>query len=190
MKIVIDGNIGAGKTTQLGLLESKGWFVKREAIEKWPLKEFYEDPGRWTFLLHMRILQTFRPVQTTQHVVYERSPWSSRSVFWPQFQVSSIEDETYKYFFEREKWFPDIYIYLSKDPEIAYQHIQKRHQTGDESITISYLKELDIEYNKLAETIPCTTYILDANRSEEEIHQEICQILSENELFVSDAFRI
>ena len=62
MKIVIEGNIGAGKTTQLGLLESRGWNVRREAIDQWPLEDFYKDPKRWAFLLHMKILQTSAPI--------------------------------------------------------------------------------------------------------------------------------
>jgi hypothetical protein len=40
MKIVIDGNIGSGKTTQLGLLEQKGWKLRREPIDKWPPQRF------------------------------------------------------------------------------------------------------------------------------------------------------
>jgi deoxyadenosine/deoxycytidine kinase len=39
MRIVIDGNIGAGKTTQLGLLEKIGYTVRREAIDDWPLED-------------------------------------------------------------------------------------------------------------------------------------------------------
>jgi predicted ATPase len=41
MKVVIDGNIGSGKTTQLGLLEKAGYIVRREPIDQWPLEEFY-----------------------------------------------------------------------------------------------------------------------------------------------------
>jgi len=192
MKVVIDGNIGAGKTTQLGLLESKGWYVHKEPIHQWPLKEFYEDQIRWTFLLHMRILETLEAVQTEKHVIYERCMWSSRYVFWPLIQdkVHPIEHETYNFFFHNRKWYPDIYIYLSKTPEIAHAHIQKRNQTGDESVSLDYLRKLDEKYKELAKNLPqCRTYIIDANRTELEIHQEISAILVENELFVTDSFR-
>jgi thymidylate kinase len=57
-------------------------------------------------------------------------------------------------------------------------------------VSIDYLRELDEKYKVLAEMIPqCTTYIIDANRTELEIHQEISAILVENELFVPDSFR-
>ena len=50
-KIVIDGNIGSGKTTQLDLLEQQGKYnIKKEPIEKWPLDLYYSDPKRWGFL--------------------------------------------------------------------------------------------------------------------------------------------
>ena len=56
MKIVIDGNIGVGKSTQLRLLEQVGYKVYREPIDDWSLELFYKDQSRWAFLLQMQIL--------------------------------------------------------------------------------------------------------------------------------------
>ena len=58
MKIVIDGNIGAGKTTQLSLLKRLGARVFKEPIEEWPLKEFYANPKKGIFPLQMAVLRT------------------------------------------------------------------------------------------------------------------------------------
>tara|TARA_B100001057_G_C22498931_1_gene813252 strand:- start:184 stop:339 length:156 start_codon:yes stop_codon:yes gene_type:complete len=46
--IAVEGNIGAGKTTALETLESMGYLVFYENIEKWrPLLEsYYRDPKR------------------------------------------------------------------------------------------------------------------------------------------------
>jgi deoxyadenosine/deoxycytidine kinase len=190
MKIVIDGNIGSGKTTQLGLLEQKGWAVRREPIDKWPLKEFYEDPSRWAFLFHMVILQTLRPVKTRNHVIYERSLLSSRWVFWPVLRkkghVTRLEHETYDHFYEQFSWNPDIYIYLAKDIERAWNHIQARGQVGDEGVTKEYLAELDAEYKNLVRTVPCKVYVINANQSVQKIHEDICKVLIDNELLFSD----
>jgi deoxyadenosine/deoxycytidine kinase len=188
--IVIDGNIGSGKTTQLSLLESKGWTVRREPIDQWPLEEFYKDPSRWAFYFHMVILQTLRPLKTPKAVVYERSLLSSRWVFWPVLvkkgHVTPGEDRTYSYFYDQFSWLPDIYIFLSKKVDLAWEHIQKRNQAGDSGVTLEYLKELEIEYQKLVMNVPCKVYVLDANGTAEEIHNEICKILSENELLFSN----
>jgi deoxyadenosine/deoxycytidine kinase len=188
-RIVIDGNIGSGKTTQLDLLEKKGWSVQREPLAKWPLKEFYEDPGRWAFYFHMVLLQTLQPRESKTTVIYERSLLSSRFVFWPvmvnQKLVTKMEDDTYAKFYTKYEWFPDLYIFLTKSPEKCYEHIQKRGQAGDTKVTLSYLKELDIQYRKMIKNVPCKVIILDAERSAEEIHREICKHIGENELFIS-----
>ena len=192
-RIVIDGNIGAGKTTQLDLLEAKGWKVRREPIDKWPLEEFYSDPSRWAFLFHMRILQTRAARDTKTAVIYERSLQSSYYVFWEilrsKGQVTAMEHDTYTYFYDKLGWNPDVYIFLTKTPELAYEHIQTRHQAGDVGVTLEYMKELDKAYMELVRTMPCVVRVVNANRGVEEIHKDICKILEENELFVGDPQR-
>jgi len=188
MKIVIDGNIGSGKTTQIGLLEKKGWCVRREPIDKWPLDEFYKNQSRWAFLLHMRILQTLRPVKTSRPVIYERSLVSSRWVFWPILQkhkrVTTAEHEAYDAFYNEYVWYPDLYIFLDKDVETAYGHVLNRKQAGDSGVSLAYMRELDTEYHKIFSKIPCIVHVIDANRSVEEIHKEICDILAGYELLI------
>jgi deoxyadenosine/deoxycytidine kinase len=193
-RIVIDGNIGSGKTTQLDLLEKKGWAVQREPIAKWPLEAFYKDPSRWAFYFHMVILQTLRPVETDRPVVYERALMASRWVFWPLMVakglVTSEEDKTYAIFYEQFAWFPDVYIFLAKNLDLAWSHIQKRHQSGDSGVTREYLGELHEGYMvMLRENVPCKVHIVDANRTPEEIHEEICHLLKVNELFVNNEER-
>jgi len=190
-RIVIDGNIGSGKTTQLDLLEKKGWKVQKEPIDAWPLKEFYEDPSRWAFYFHMVLLQTVRPLRAREPIVYERCLLSSRYVFWPVLvndkMVTQMEDQTYSKFYNKYEWFPDLYIFLSKTPEKCYEHIHTRTQAGDSGITLDYLKKLDKEYKKLLRNVPCKVIVINAERSVEEIHKEICRHIEENELLVSDS---
>ena len=139
----------------------------------------------------MVILQTLRPVDAKQPIIYERSLLSSRWVFWPVLLKKGIvtpdEDATYDKFYNHYAWYPDIYIFLSKKLDLAWEHIQKRGQAGDKGVTLEYLYELDEEYKKLLMKVPCKVHVVNANRSVEEIHAEICRILAENELFVSDA---
>ena len=177
MKVVIDGNIGAGKTTQLNLLEKKGFIVQREPIEQWPLEEFYKDPARWSFYFHMAILQTVQPRETSETLFIERSLLSSRYVFWPLLVEKGLvtpgEDATYSYFYEKLKWEPDVYVFLSKTPENSFRHIQNRQQDGDTGVSFEYLGELDNKYNELLKTIKCPVIVIDANKTPGEIHNEI-----------------
>jgi len=189
MHIVIDGNIGAGKTTQLGLLEQTGYTVRREAIDDWPLEEFYEDPARWAFLLHTGILLTNQPPQDP--MIIERSLMSSRWVFWEvlksQGHVTHKEDEIYSKLYEKHAWYPDLFIYLDKSPEKCLEHIKGRYQPGDQgAISLDYLQRLNVEYRKMLSSLPCKILIIDADQSAEKIHYEISRHLRENELFLRD----
>jgi len=183
--IIIDGNIGAGKTTQLDLLEKKGLCVRREPLDQWPLKEFYEDPSRWAFFFHMVLLKTQKPPSSSR-VIYERSLYSSRYVFWSvlldQGTVTQKENQIYEYFWDKFAWRPKLFIYLSIDPEVAFEHIQKRNQEGDSGVTLEYLKKLDEKYKELLKSIPCRVVVINANRPAEEIHEEIYKYVLENEL--------
>lgn len=193
MKVVIDGNIGSGKTTQLNMLETKGYKVRREPIDEWPLEEFYKDPQRWAFYFHMKILQTLRPLKTSVPVIYERSLLSSRWVFWEVLKKKGLvtrgEDETYSEFYDQFAWYPDVYIFLSKTPELAWDHINTRNQSGDSGVTMEYLKELDVEYTKLLSKVPCVVHVINANRSALEINKEISSIILEHELFRTNSKR-
>lgn len=183
MKVVVDGNIGSGKTTQLGLLEKKGFVVFREPIADWPLQEFYEDPKNGLFPLHMAILRTLRPRGPG---VYERSLLSSRWVFWEWAKTKGpvANDATYDYFYNLHTWQPDLYIFLSKSPEKCFEAIQTRGQTGDGFVSLEYLKELDELYTKMIMNVPCRVHIIKADAPPEEIHEKILNILSHNEYTV------
>ena len=183
MKIVIDGNIGSGKTTQLDLLEKAGWSVRREPIDKWPLDQFYRDQRTWGYILQMAVLETQQPVPNAKRpIIYERCLFSTRDVFWrhlaEKVYPEKCIDELYQKQVERYMWYPDIYIYLSKDPEKAFEHVSKRGQAGDFGVDLEYIKELDVFYKDMIMKIPCRVRVVNANKSREEIHADILRILS------------
>jgi thymidylate kinase len=180
MRIVIDGNIGAGKTTQLAFLEKLGAKVFKEPIDQWPLEEFYVDPKKGIFPLQMAILRTLEPQGPG---IYERSLLSSRWVFWEHAKRKGLVEhvETYEYFYEKHAWSPDLYIFLSKTPEECYARIQKRHQTGDGKVSLDYLRDLDLLYKDMLAKIPCPIHLVDASGTPEEIHAKILHIINNNE---------
>lgn len=184
MKIVIDGNIGAGKTTQLDILEKKGFRVRREPIDEWPLDLFYKDMARWALTLQLAVMQTHQPIKTKDLVVYERSLLSCRYVFWEYLKandhVKAIEDVIHERAYNKYGWFPDVYIFLAIDPEEAYEHIQGRKgQAGDTGVTLQYLKAIDKLYLELLMKIPCQVHVVKAyGRTPEQIHEDISRILS------------
>jgi deoxyadenosine/deoxycytidine kinase len=180
MKVVVDGNIGAGKTTQLNMLKKLGAKVFKEPIEEWPLEEFYADPKKGIFPLQMAILMTLQPQGPG---IYERSLLSSRWVFWEWAKDRGLVEfaETYENCYEKHAWSPDLYIFLSKSPEECYLHISSRNQVGDSKVTLDYLRQLDELYKKMIPKVPCKVHIIDASARPEEIHAKILNILNNNE---------
>jgi deoxyadenosine/deoxycytidine kinase len=177
MRIVIDGNIGSGKTTQLNLIEEKGLKVKREPIEKWPLELFYSDKVRWGLTFQLVVLQTL----TTEPglVIYERSPMSSKQVFWELMKKTVVEDQVYKYFYDTVGWGPDVYILIDKSPETCFNHIQTRCQAGDSSVSLDYLKLLDEKYQKMFDSITCPKFRINGEDSVENIHENVFRIIND-----------
>jgi deoxyadenosine/deoxycytidine kinase len=177
MKIVIDGNIGSGKTTQLNLLIKYYPAVHKEPIEKWPLDLFYSDPKRWGFLLQIRILQTFYE-QANISGIFERCPMSSKHVFWEDSEKTEIEDIVYNDQFNIMAWKPDIYILIHTPPKICLEHIQNRIQEGDSYVKLEYLEHLDTKYKSLySNVIDCPKYIVDGTNSPEDINKQIRYII-------------
>lgn len=176
LRVVIDGNIGSGKTTQLKMFADEGFSVRCEPLQDWPLRDFYENKERWAFLLQMSILKSF--VEQNDNVIFwERSPESSSDVFWKMLRNKGIgtdeEELVYKFFYKKNAWSPDIHIYIRTDPKICYERIsKKRTQDGDSTITYEYLKDVHMYYEDYIATKP-NVIIINGDDDPEKIHDDI-----------------
>lgn len=176
--IVVEGNIGCGKST---LLSKLPFPVFKEKIDEWPLDLFYSDKSRWAFLLQLKILQTtVRPV----HGVAERCPSSAFHVFWKYMVknniVSDVEDSVCTWLYSRPEltWEPDMIIYLRASPEKCFSNISKRHQVGDQSITLEYIKSIHNLYEEYISQLPTDkVYIIDAEQGENQVYNNVMSIL-------------
>lgn len=178
MKIVIDGNISSGKSTQLDLLENIGYKVKREPIEEWPLDLYYSDEERWGLVFQMIVLQSLK-IQEETHI-YERCPYSSMNIFWPLMKKTEFEDRVYKTAYEHQGWGPDLYILIDKTPEKCYEHLTKRKQAGDTGVSFEYLEKLHQQYQKMYEKLECKKFKINGDLSISEVHKNIVRILQRN----------
>jgi deoxyadenosine/deoxycytidine kinase len=189
MRIVIDGNIGSGKSTQLDILKAKGFKIYKEPIDDWPLDLFYKDKSRWAFLLHMKILNSFADSQNDR--IFERSIISSHHVFWANLRSRGIvtheEDLVYREWYDRVYWTPSVTIYLCSDPIKCHERISSRQQDGDASITLEYLYEIHERYQRMF----MDSHVIHVEgKTTEEIHEEIVSVLmSENAMYISDHYR-
>jgi deoxyadenosine/deoxycytidine kinase len=189
MRIVIDGNIGSGKSTQIELLHKAGFKTKREPIEQWPLDLFYKDPSRWAFLLQMAILKTY--TDPDDDCIYERCMQSSKHVFWLHLVMSNLvtaaEIKEYDFWYRKVSWRPDVKIYLHSSPAECYKRIQARGQTGDSGVKFEYIEKIHDYYGVYAYD---HHEILVDGKSPEDIHAEILSIIKvENAMYLSDCNR-
>ncbi|HJM68606.1 MAG TPA: deoxynucleoside kinase [Candidatus Babeliales bacterium] len=165
-RFIIEGNIGAGKSTFLKILE------QHLAIEgvlephaKWQdvgdgenlLDLFYKDTPRWaytfqTYAFVTRVLeQEQRALKATSPIqVLERSVFSDRFCFakncYEMGLMSSLEWQLYQDWF---KWLvegytikPSGFIYLQTDPEVCHQRLVKRNRHEESAVSLDYLTKL------------------------------------------------
>jgi len=177
MKVVIDGNISSGKTSQLNLLKKSGFDIRQEPIENWPLEKYYNDPVGFGFVFQLIVLQSHSRIVDSPACIYERFPGSGLNVFWPLMHKSDIENKTMHRIYNKLKWDPDIYIFINKSPKLCYEHLLKRNQTGDNSVSLEYLEQIDEQYQKYFDTLECPKYKIDGNNSVEHIHCEILNLI-------------
>lgn len=195
MKVVIDGNIGSGKTTQLKILEEMGYTVHREPINEWPLDVFYSDPIRWNLMFQLRVLQTLPEIRysiQSNSEFFERCIWSAFHVFWQNAKESQAvtywEDVVFQDVYNHIRCEPDVYIFIARDPLKCYESVQKRRQSGDSKVSLEYIEKLDVLYGKMLDKLNVNVYIVNGNQSPEEVHKQIINILNNraNELYGSD----
>ena len=182
MTVVIDGNIGAGKTTQLDMLASAGLKVRKEPVQDWPVDKYYQKPQDWAFLLQVAILESNMLEEGVE--VYERGPIPGRMVFWEDLvirgEIRRIEEHYwYDKLWERMKWYPKKYIFLNAPPELSHERVKARHQKGDTFITLKSLQDLHARYMKMLETIGthCEVHIIDGTKPQNLIHAEVLKII-------------
>lgn len=176
-KIVIDGNIGSGKSTQLKKL---AWLtphkIYQERIDSWPLDDFYRDPRQNALKLQLAVMRSMP--RHNGPGIYERCPQTARDVFWDIL----IQDGTHlpgdqdKFNTEYNKlgWGPDKFIFIDTPPATCIERIQMgRKQPGDDTIDLEYLERLQRQYEVLWDSITCPKVRIDGTQSADDVHREI-----------------
>jgi deoxyguanosine kinase len=163
---LIEGNVGAGKSTLLSLLSQQlpSVQVVFEAVNSWDkidhgtslLAHFYQDTPRWsytmeTYTMFKRIQEHLR--EQTNHNpfrIIERSLYSGHYCFARNGYLHGFLNETEWILYN--KWFsflveqhcknPHGFIYLQTDPKICYERAKKRSRSSEETIPLTYFKQI------------------------------------------------
>jgi deoxyadenosine/deoxycytidine kinase len=163
---ILEGNIGAGKSTFLALIkEALPVQIVYEPVAQWQnvgagenvLKKFYQDTQRWAYTFQSyafitRIIEQkeYAKINTFDVQVLERSVYSDRYCFakncYEMGTMSSLEWSLYQQWFE---WLvgnyvarPTGFIYLQTNPTICYERLTKRARSEEVGVSFEYLRLL------------------------------------------------
>ncbi len=180
--VVIDGIIGAGKTTLVDALSrTPGRILLPEpaAADANPyLEDFYrvlagERPNRGEpTLMQLHLLFQRYQAQTvignlSQTVVLQdRCLWADKIFADLNHEFGTIPDREYALYlrffnhFSELSFFPSLVLFLAVDPEIAWKRIEERRRGNEQSMPLSYLQALAEKYESLIEWFESRTTML------------------------------
>jgi len=175
--ISVEGNIGSGKSTLLDNL--KKYYEKnenvvflKEPVDEWEnikdksgntmLEKFYSDQKRYSFSFQMmafisRLVLLKDAIKENKNVVIitERSLFTDKSVFAQMlYDMGNIEDVEYQIYIKWFGYFVSDFpiskiIYINCDPQTCFNRINERSRTGENEITLDYLKKCDDYHNNM-----------------------------------------
>jgi deoxyadenosine/deoxycytidine kinase len=187
MKIVIDSNIGGGKTTLINRISQQTRLPTfLEPVIDWNeyLDLFYKDPQKWAFAFNLKVLCSYSEwINNKFNAIYERSPYTCRYVFTElqveENQIHPLELKVFDKIFEQMSWKPDIIIYIKTNPEICYNRMTTRGRACEEKVPLDYLIKLDKMHDKYINNIKKTVnvYEIDGNNDEETVYNDVMKIL-------------
>ena len=168
---VVEGNIGAGKSTFLKVINT---FLNAQVVyephEKWQnvqgenlLDRFYTDTHRWaytfqTYAFITRVLEREKAALNNTHPfqILERSVFSDRYCFAKNcFELGLMNALEWKLYQEWFTWLVDTYtvkpsgfIYMQTDPKVCYKRLLKRNRSEEGGVTLEYLELLHDKHER------------------------------------------
>lgn len=170
--IVVEGNIGAGKTTLATRIADQ--FNASLILERFAdnpfLPKFYDDPEKYSFPLELSFLAD-RFKQLKEEIV-EPDLFKSFTIadyyFMKSlvFAASTLTGDEYNLY--RQIFYiiygslpkPDIYVYLHLKPERLLENIEKRGRNYEKSITREYLLKIQENYFAFFRQNPENRYLV------------------------------
>ncbi|MDD2306652.1 MAG: deoxynucleoside kinase [Prolixibacteraceae bacterium] len=156
--LVIEGNIGAGKTTLAQMISEK--YKTKLVLEQFAdnpfLPKFYENQEQYSFPLEMAFLaERYNQLNRELSNLDLFSPFTisdyyfMKSLIFAQNTLQPDEYNLYRQFFTiiYEKMpKPDLYVYLHKDADLLLKNIAVRGRTYETFITKEYLDKISQGY--------------------------------------------
>jgi len=195
--ILLEGNIGAGKTTVGKTLAASGEFgfieeptsAWREGFASNLLQMFYSDSKRWAFTFQICAFitraKTWQEIlEMTDHsrVVLERSIFCDRYIFAKNCHRTGLMTETefqlycgmWDFLVDNYCVEPDLILYLRTPAAVCLERIQARKREEEAGIPLEYLRQLEELHDEWLMDAP-NAIVLDGNHrwTTEEIVEKV-----------------
>lgn len=170
--LVIEGNIGAGKTTLAKMLANdlNARLVLEQFADNPFLPKFYNDPQRYSFPLELSFLaerykqlnaelrasSLFQPMLVADY-------FFMKSLIFAQNTLAKDEFNLYRQIFEiiyNSIPKPNLYVFLHMPVERLMSNIQKRGRDYEQSITPEYLETIQKGYFEFFKQHPDYTFLI------------------------------
>ncbi|MBO7481539.1 MAG: deoxynucleoside kinase [Bacteroidales bacterium] len=156
--LVIEGNIGTGKTSLCHLIAQKRkakLFLEQYAENPF-LPKFYENPERYSFPLELSFLaDRYNQLKNSVSSFDLFNELIVSDYFFMKsliFSAHTLQEDEYKLYRQIFDIIystlpkPDLYIYLHKSTDLLLKNIAKRGREYEKNITAEYLKGIETGY--------------------------------------------
>jgi len=176
--IVIEGNIGAGKTTLAHLLSRK--LNARLILEQFSdnpfLPKFYENPKQYAFPLELFFMaERYKQLKEMLHTndlfqsVTVADYLFSKCLLFAKVNLPDEEFKLYQKLFDiihQQIIFPDVLIYLHAPVSKLQQNIKKRNRDFEQNIPDEYLYNLQETYTSYIKHHNIKTIFIDTHNAD------------------------
>ena len=156
--VVVEGSIGAGKTTLATMLASElnAELVLERFADNPFLEKFYKDPEHYSFPVEMTFLmdryQQLKNLLTARDLFTDfviGDYFIDKCLLFSKNNLSKDEFSLFKKVFDTIADFlpkPDLILYLYTKPDRLLKQIAKRNRSFEKDITIQYLTDIQEKY--------------------------------------------
>lgn len=198
MRIVLEANIGVGKSSLLHFLKSTipNIEVATEPVELWKniggtnmLEMFNKDMKKYALTFQHTVMTSLLErdvaLKNCPHpIIFERSIDSVKNVFAKVLEKNGCIDSddvnilNYCHGVYKKLVKPiDLIVYLKASPETALTRIKKRGRKEEDEINLAYLEDLNKFYQEYIVESETNVVILETEQSEESLRAESKKII-------------
>lgn len=175
--VVVEGNIGSGKTTFLNEIKKRynnvviieepvnEWYTIKDENNESLFEKFYKDAKRYGYLFQTNVLATrFKKIMNTINrysnedkiILCERSILTDKHIFVSAAlelgNLNKMEADVFNHLFEiclsTTHMKIDAILYLQCDPEISFDRLRQRNRKGEENMPFEYISLLHDKHEK------------------------------------------